>query len=394
MLFAGCESRRLDKAVMPLACVLLISLTGCRDNKQAAKPAAAPAIVTAAKAVQGDAPNFLEGIGRVRALKAVNIKPRVTGLLLRAEFKAGDEVNKGQLLFTIDPAPFDAKVKEAEAKVRGSEAQFMQAEADLKRFETLFREKTISPEQFELKLLDMKSKKFVHELHEAELETARLDLGYCRIESPVDGHTGDVSVDDGNTVAAYQDTLTTVRQMRPIRVEFSVPGKFLEQIRRGAGQERLEAQAVPSAGGAPEIGDLTLIDNQVNPKTGMLMLEATFPNQDTRLWPGDFVKVKLKLEVAKNAVMIPSSAVSDGASGKYVWIVKDGGIVDIRPVSIARRLDSMDVVSDGLRAGETVVAEGQFSLSPGARVAVKEPAAQSTPRGDHQDAGKQQGGRP
>jgi membrane fusion protein, multidrug efflux system len=364
-----------------VAC-LGLCITACQGKQDEGKKGPRPVPVTAERVVIRDTPYYLQGIGTIRAFKAVHVKPRVTGLLLEHHFKPGDYVTTGQRLFTVDPEPFKARLREVEAKLNGSQAQFQQAEVDLKRFETLHQEKTVSQEQFEQKQLEMRVKKFLFRLNEAERETAQLDLGYCSIVSPLEGQTGDILVDDGNTVTAYKDELVVIRQIRPIKLEFSLPGKFLQEIMRRQADHPLEVHAILTGSEKPEIGALHMFDNRINPKTGMIALLATFSNDEKRLWPGEFVNVKLILAVTKNAVLVPSRAVQDGPHGQFVWFVKKDHTVEPRPVTIDRRVEGMDVVSAGLEAGDSVVTDGQLGLFTGATVVITEqPGNRTEPTG-------------
>lgn len=369
--FSG-SPREWGRRFLTVFVVLCLTCAGCREKKETEKKSPPPVLVSIAEVTQKDTPHYLQGIGYVKAFQSVDIRPRITGLLLRAEFKAGDYVTKGQLLFTIDPAPFKAKLKEAASRVADSAAQFSQAQIDFKRFETLYRERTISPEQYEKKELDMKSKKFLLNLRQAELETAQLNLGYCSIVSPLEGQAGDILVDDGNTVTEYQDVLVTIKQVKPIKVHFSLPGTYLPEIRKRSTAKKLEVQAKTQQDTVYSVGDLSLIDNLVNEKTGMIMLEGTFPNPELRLWPGAFVTVRLKMGVTKGALLVPSQAVNDGPKGQYVWRVKKDQTAEIRPVKVNRSVESLSVVSQGLHRGDQVVTEGQLIIYPGARVITKE----------------------
>ncbi len=372
-MFAGSRPNRwYTGSVVSAMCCLCLVTAACTAKNEKQHASRSPVLITTAEAISRDTPNQEEGIGWVRALKSVAVKARVTGLLSETHFKAGDYVKKGQLLFSIDPAPFQAKLKESESKVLGCGAELEQANRDLKRFERLFGEKSISAEQLEQKQLDVKSKSFVVRLHEAEREAAELNLSYCSVLSPLDGQTGDIHVDEGNTISAYQDALVTIKQIKPIRVEFSLPGKFLHPIRQASKSNPLEVTLLAPGADSPVKGHLSLIDNVINRKTGMIMLEGTLPNEDVRLWPGQFVNVRLTLGVTGNAVLIPSRAVTEGVQGSSVWVVKPDSTVVPRTVTVARRIEDMEVISSGLIAGERVVVEGQMALFSGAKVAQRD----------------------
>jgi len=322
--------------------------------------------------IQQDAPLFLEAIGNVVAFNTVDVRSRVTGELIETFFKRGDLLTKGQQLFTIDPAPFEAKMRESEARLKQSKVQYEQAKREFNRFRVLFQEKAVSQEQLETKEVDMNSKLHQVELNQAELESSKLNLGYCFIESPLDGESGDIYIDNFNIVNANQDKIVTIKQVRPIKIKFSVPGKFLDEIRKYYERAAMEVETSVLGSDKPETGFLTMIDNSINPRTGMIMLEGTFENREIRLWPGQFVQVRLKLTVTKDAVQVPSRAVNDGPEGQYIWLVQQDQTVAMRPVKIDRRNGTMSVISEGLNPGDTVITDGQLTLFPGARIITRE----------------------
>lgn len=395
------HSRRYLTVVSLGTCVLCAALSACGE-KAPPRREPPPVPVQIAEVIRKDIPVYVEGIGHVAAYYTVDVKSRVTGQLVKTHFKRGDTVRKDQPLFTVDPAPFESKVKEIEAKLQQARVLYEQAKREFLRFRILHSEKAVSLEQLEKKEVEMDSRSHQIEVYKAELETARLDLSYCFIQSPLDGETGETFIDDFNIVNANRDTLVTIKQVRPIKVKFSVPGKFLHEIQKYQNSGPLEVQARPQGSDKPEIGALTLIDNQINPKTGMLALEANFPNQEARLWPGQFVQVQLKLTVNRGAVMAPERAMNEGPEGSYVWVVNEDDTVSIRRVKLERRSGSRDVVSEGLKPGEKVVTEGQLMLQPGARVIVREPKGRATrearstdpSEGSPESDGKKGAGRP
>ena len=213
-----------------LLCVVLITLTGCGKFKKDVKKQPSPVPVDIAEVLKEDTPLFIRAIGNVAAYNTVDMKSRVTGELIKTFFKAGDPLTAGQDLFTIDPAPFEAKVKEGEAQVNQSRVQYEQARRDFLRYKGLFGEKAVSEEQLEAKQVDMNSKLYQMKLNEAQLDSAKLNLGYCFIKAPITGPSGEIYIDNFNIVNANQDKLVTLKQIHPIKVKFSVPGKFLDQI--------------------------------------------------------------------------------------------------------------------------------------------------------------------
>jgi membrane fusion protein, multidrug efflux system len=369
-----------------------LSLVGCGTSGKETKKQSPPIPVALAQVVVGDSPKYLEGIGNAVAYNTVDIRSRVTGELIKRFFHAGDQLVQGQQLFIVDPAPFEAKVKEGEAKLKQSQVQYEQARREYVRFKSLFGEKAVSQEQLETKEVDMHSKQYQAELIQAELETARLNLGYCFINSPLDGKAGDIYIDSNNIIMANQDKLVTIKQVKPIKVKFSVPGKFLDEIRTHSGKQPLSVDTLILGSDRPETGTLTLIDNAINPKTGMVMLEGTFPNTEARLWPGQFVRVRLNLSVTRDAVLIPERAVNEGPEGQYVWVVGQDQTVSMRPVKTGRRSRDLVVATEGLNKGETVVTDGQLLLHPGARVITREQMEQMMKQaGSRKNSGNGQG---
>jgi membrane fusion protein, multidrug efflux system len=378
---------------LAILCFVAATVVACGKSGKVDKKELPPIPVQLAEVVLGDSPLYLEGIGNAAAYNTVDIRSRVTGELIKKFFKAGDQLVKDQQLFVIDPAPFEAKVKEGEARLKQSKVQYEQAKRDYLRFKALFAEKAVSQEQLETKEVDMHSKQYQAELNQAELETAKLNLGYCFISSPLDGESGDIYVDNHNMVMANQDKLVTIKQTKPIKVKFSVPGKSLEEIRKYSDNGPLSVDALILGSNIPETGVLTLIDNLINPKTGMIMLEGTFPNAESRLWPGQFVRVRLKLAVNRKAALVPERAVNDGPEGQYVWVASLDHTVSMRPVKTSRRNEDMIVVTDGLKQGERVVTEGQLLLHPGARVVTREQIDQMMKKaGPKGGAGKEAAG--
>lgn len=361
----------LTRLLSPL-CVLFLLLTGCGKTQKEVKKHDAPIPVDVAEVLQKDSPLFVDAIGNVAAFNTVDVKSRVTGELIKRFFKAGDPLTSGQDLFIIDPAPFEAKVKESEAKLNQSKVQYEQAKREYLRFKGLYGEKAVSQEQLETKQVDMNSKLYQMELNQAELESAKLNLGYCFIKSPLEGPSGEIYIDNFNIVNANQDRLVTIKQIHPIKVKFSVPGKFLDEINKYNSISPLDVEALIRGSDKPETGSLTLIDNNINLKTGMIALEGTFPNPESRLWPGQFIEVRLKLSVTRGALLVPERSLNDGPEGKYVWSVNKDQTVAIRPIKMDRRDENMVVVSEGLKLGDRVITDGQLMLRPGALIVTRE----------------------
>lgn len=359
---------KIQFVVMIIIVAAVLTATSCSDEKKPIAKPPPPIPVNLAEAIPKDAPVFVDAIGNVAAFNTVDVKSRVTGELIKSYFKAGDHLKMGQDLFTIDPAPFETKVKEGEAKLNQSKVLYEQAKREFLRFKILYSEKAISAEQLETKQVDMNSKLYQVDLMDAELFSAKLNLGYCFIKSPLDGPSGERYIDNFNIVTANQDKLVTIKQIQPIKVKFSIPGKFLDELTKYHGISPLQIEALIRRGEIPEKGVLTLIDNNINLKTGMIALEGTFENSQSILWPGQFVDVRLYLTIIKGAVLIPERAVNEGPEGKYVWVVNQDQKVSMRSVKMERRYENLAVISEGLKPEEKVVVDGQLMLRPGAYV--------------------------
>lgn len=349
--------------------VITASLFGCGEKKQKAPEERVP--VTVAVAEQKDIPLQIRVIGNVQPIATVAVRALVAGQLQRVWFKEGDDVSKGQLLFTIDQRPYQAALSQAEANVARDEAQLRNAESEAKRYDELVKKDYVTREDYEKFVSGAEAARAIAAADRAAVDNARLQLAYCEIRSPMDGRTGSLQVQAGNLVKA-NDTmpLVTINQITPVYVTFSVPESQLSELRM-RGLTNVPVAALPQNGG-PQIatGFLTFIDNNVNTTTGTINLKATFTNQNRALWPGQFVNVAMTLADRPNAIVVPSQAVQVGQRGQYVYVVKDGG-VEMRPVTVFRAIDQQTIIDHGISAGETVVTDGQLRLSPTSKVDVK-----------------------
>jgi membrane fusion protein, multidrug efflux system len=324
----------------------------------------------------------------------------VSGELNSVHFKEGDYVKKGDLLFQIDPRPFDAAVSQAEANLARDTAQLAQAEANLgrdlaqekyakqqaARYADLSKEGVISKGQFDQFDSDAQARteavradraaidsaRASINASKAALERAKLDLNYCTIRSPIDGRTGNVMVKMGNIVGAGNINLVIINEVQPIYVSFTAPEADLPAIKKYMASGTLAvAAAPPDSTDSSERGTLTFVDNAVDLTTGTIKLKGTFTNSDLKLWPGQFVNVVLTLTVQQNAVVVPSLAVQNGPDGQFVFIVKPDKTTEVRPVSVGMIAEQESVIEKGLSAGETVVTEGQLRLVKGSKVQIK-----------------------
>jgi membrane fusion protein, multidrug efflux system len=379
---------------------LMAGVAGCSDRATAQKPPAAPppVPVSVADAVQQTVPLQVSAVGNVQAYSTVGIKSLVAGQIQEVHFTEGREVKRGDLLFTIDPRPFETALRQAEAALGQRQAEVTQARANLardlaqqewaqtqeKRYANLLERELIAREQYEQIRTTMtaseatvradraaeENARAAATAAQAAVDNARLQLSYTRISAPIDGRTGNLLVQRGNVIKANEDNpLVVIAQVTPIYVSFGIPEQQLASVKRyqAAGDIKVEARA-PNA--PPAVGTLTFVNNTVDANTGTIQLKATFPNADHVLWPGQFVETVVTL-TNETAVVVPSQAIQPGQRGPFVFVVKADSTVESRPVEPGRRLERETIVSRGLKAGERVVTDGQLRLVPGAHVEVK-----------------------
>jgi multidrug efflux system membrane fusion protein len=344
---------------------------------QAAVPGSSAAIpVTAGRAEAKDVPVFLTGLGTVQAFNSVTIKSRVDGPITKVSFAEGEEVKAGDPLFQIDPRSFQAALEQAQGNKAKDAAQLAGAQRDLERYAKLM------PQGFQTGQSYDDQKALVGQLQgtvaadQAQIDTAQLSRDYADIRSPIDGRTGARLVDVGNLVQASQGAaLVTIAQLKPIFVSFTVPQASLDDIRRSAAGGKLPVVVEGQDAATPlATGQLTLVDNQIDGTTGTIHLKATFDNADERLWPGQFVNVRLITAQRKNAVTVPAQTVMQGPSGAYAYVIKPDDTVERRDVTVASTEDGSAVIAKGIAAGETIVVDGQYRLTDGAKVKTETPA--------------------
>jgi len=327
-------------------------------------------------------PVMLQGVGNVEAYSTVEIRPQVSGPLLTIDFNEGEEVTKGQLLFTIDPRPFELAVKQAEATLAKDSGQSKTAEVQRTRYTQLPKSGLVAQSDFDTVQAQANSLLSTLELDKVAIETAKLQLQYTKIYAPVAGKTGALQVHVGSLVRTTDTSpMVVLNQITPVRVTFSLPAANLPEIRAGQAKGALLTEATPSGDTDTGVstGTLSFIDNAVDPTTGSIKLKATFPNQDRRLWPGEFVQVRLRVSVDPHALVVPAAAIQNGVQGTYVFVVAPNRTVTLRTVKVARTDATSAVVSTGLQAGEEVVTDGQLRLTPGARISVRPSAGGTRP---------------
>jgi multidrug efflux system membrane fusion protein len=412
----------------------VLSAAGCSDRPGSAQtpPAPAPAVpVGVATAERKPVPVAVTAVGNVQAYTTVSVKAQIAGQIMQVHFKEGNEVARGDLLFTIDQRPLQASVRQMEANVAKDRAQVRQMEASVaqkqaevtqalanverdlaqldnarvqeERYRELNRRELIAREQYDqirtnfsalqatvqadraavenAKASARAAEAMVENAqasiaaNEAMLDTARLQLAYTTIRAPMDGRTGNLLVQPGNVVKGNDDSpLVVIAQVRPIYVSFSVPEQQLNDIKRFMAQSKVPVEVTLDGGRRRAVGLLTFVNNTVDPSTGTIQLKATFPNEDNALWPGQFVDVVLTL-TTEQAVVVPAQAVQAGQKGTFVFVVKPDLTVESRPVTVGRRLGGELVLQQGLVGGEKIVTDGHLRLIPGAKVEIKEPKA-------------------
>jgi multidrug efflux system membrane fusion protein len=391
------------------AALSLLLSASCSNGPGAAEahgpaPAAETVAVRVVKASSADVPFEIKAVGNVEAFSTVAIKSQVAGEMKKVAFMEGQEVSQGQTLFEIDKEPLLEQIRRLEATLAKDIALEKQAEANLRRDESqaqlsrdqaarsekLLKEGISSREQNDTVASAARSADLTLAADRASIESAkatigedqsrlseaRRQLGYATIKSPISGKAGAISVKAGNLVKDNDTVLVTILQTRPIYVAFGVPEQDLPSIVLAHKRQPLHVEAAPT-GGTAATGVLAFIDSAVDNTTGTVKLKGVFPNTDSSLWPGEFVNATIRLRTEPNRVLVPTRAIQTGPEGSYVWVVKAGGTVERRDVSIARARGEQSVIASGLASGETVVSEGQMRLDSGARVRILAPGTQT-----------------
>ncbi len=347
-----------------------------------------PAVpVTTASVVQKAMPIEITVIGSAEPYSTVAIRSQITGQLTAVNFKEGDIVQKGQVLFELDRRPLEAALEQSQANLQRDMAQAANAEVQATRFQQLV-DRGISPrEQADTAKTSVVALNATVEADRAALENAKIQLQYATIAAPLTGRTGALMVHQGNLVRANDLTpLVTINEVAPISVAFSIPEARLTELRRYMSRGSLIVAATPQGSDVSSNGRITFIDNSVDQNTGTIRVKGTFPNQDGRLWPGQFVNVVVTLTTDRAAIVVPSVAVQAGQQGSYVFAVKQDQTVEMRPVTVSRIRGADSVIESGVTPGETVVTDGHLRLVPGGRISVKQPVDGG--RGGPLDAGR------
>jgi len=366
--------------LMVLFSVSILAATGCA--KKAEKPKGRPpALVVTAAAGQQDVPLQLAAIGTMEASESVAVRTQISGELITVAFSEGQDVQKGALLFQLDPRSYQAAVRKAEAALARDRSILANARKDYERYSQLVKDGIVTQEQADGYRTRAESAAADLAADQAALDSAREQLAYCTIRSPISGRLGVLAVHRGNVVKANDTVLVTINKLTPINAVFTIPEKELSEVKRhmAAGKVSVLAE-VPGSGGISEQGVITFLDNSVDQTTGTIRLKAVFDNSRKQLWPGQFVTLSIRLAVRKNAVVVPSQAIQTGQKGQFVFVVKPDATAEIRPVVPGPVQKGVTVIESGLQPGEQVVIDGQLRVVPGGKVEIKQPDNPAAPK--------------
>jgi multidrug efflux system membrane fusion protein len=396
--FVACSGQKAQEATQPGSQAARGSGAGAGGRRGGGGPVP----VVTARVQTKSVPVNIPAVGTAEAMSTVQVRAQVTGQLSQVHFGEGQDVKKGQLLFTIDPRPFEAALQQAEAVLARDTATAKNAEQQHARYEDLYKRGLIPRDQYETQNASYESLQATLQADRAAVDNAKLNLNYTRITAPMSGRTGALGAHPGDLIRANDTTpLVTINQVSPIYVTFSVPGRYLGQIRQYQAKKPLAVQArgqapvppgaqaqapalptsaqdvAPGQGatvvappGLVEDGRVTFIDNTVDSTTGTIRLKASFDNRDQGLWPGLFVQVSLSLTEEANSIVVPAAAVQPSPTGQYVFVIKPDRTAEVRPVTVSRQFGEEMVIAQGLRDGEEVVTDGQLRLTPGAQVTI------------------------
>jgi len=374
-----------------------VSKGGRRGGPAANDPV--PVLATAARLA--DVPVYLDGVGTAKALNTVTVRSQVDGKIVEISFKEGQDVPKGYVLAKVDPVTYQAAYDQTVAKKAQDEAQLANARLDLDRYTRLAATNAVNKQQLDTQRALVAQLEAQIKLDQAAVDNARAVLSYTDIIAPIAGRTGIRLVDAGNLVRSAEATgIVILTQLQPISVFFSLPQQNLPELTRGMAEGDLPVDALSSSGkGTLDKGKVMVIDNQVDQTTGTVKLRGEFPNNDLQLWPGQFVNVRVLIDTLRQAVVVPTAAIQRGPNGAFVYVLKQGNTVTVRPVTLTQQDDSRAVVATGLQAGEQVVTTGFARLTEGAQVAVSDaenaghiaPAGQRRPDGARGKRGSEKG---
>ena len=354
--------------------------TEIRANERKA-PKGPPAIPVSVTQVALEVVPFqLQAIGNVEAFSTVALKARVDGQIVEVGFREGEEIARGRILFKIDPRPYEAAMRQAEANALRDAAARDQARSQERRYQELLEKNFISKEAYAQIRTNAAIAEATAKASQAALDNAKLNLEYCTIHAPIEGYAGKIQIQMGNLVKANDvNSLVVINQVHPIYVNFAVPEQRLAEVREYMASGPLTVQTLaPGSDRAAATGVLIFVDNAVDPSTGTIRLRARFPNKENALWPGQFVNVSVRLFEQADAVVIPSRAVQTGPDGQYVYVVGQDLVADVRKIKVQRTEGERAIVESGLAKGERVVTHGQLRLGPKTRVQIGKQAPEAS----------------
>lgn len=354
----------------PACLVALVLAAPSLGAKPAGRQPAAVPVLAAPVAVRA-MPVSLTAVGLVEPIETAAVTAQVTGLITEVAFSEGQDVERGRLLFRIDPRPLEAALAAAQAQLARAEAEAGNARVQAERYERLVGREFVTRQQAEEATTQAAMMEAAVRAAEAAVQKAQLDLDYASVRAPISGRTGAALTRAGNLARANDTPLVVINRLRPIRVGFEVPGTRLADVRRGLAAGALRVSLLTGAADSLAQGVVTFLDNAVDARTGTVNLKAEFANADEALWPGQFVQVELILAVEPSALTVPEGAVVDGQQGTFVYVVDKDSRAQARPVVVSRTRDGLAVIAEGVAAGDTVVVDGQLRLVPGAAVRIK-----------------------
>ena len=371
-----------------LFCVVM---SGC--SKKIEKPKGRPpAFVNVTTASQQNVPVLIKAIGTIEASESVVVRTQISGELTNVTFREGQDVQKGALLFKLDPRTYQAAIRKAEANLARDKVIMDNARKDYLRYSQLVKDGVVTQEQAEGYRTKAESAAADMAADAAAVDNAREQLAYCTITSPISGRLGALAIDRGNVVKANETVLVSINKLAPIHASFAIPEKELSEVKRlmAVGKIAVEAE-VTGAAGVKEKGIVSFFDNSVDPTTGTIRLKALFANANKNLWPGQFVNISIILGLKNNAVVVPSQAIQTGQTGQFVFVVKSDATAEIRQVVTGPVSQGMTVIEKGLQPGEQVVINGQMRVVPGGKVEVQGQVVKENGQGEVQGAEKKQG---
>lgn len=362
--------RRATQALLGAALLGVFAASGCGKENDAAfeRP---PAPVTVAAAVSQDVPVYIDALGKAAAREIVSIQPQVSGRITKIHFTDGADIKTGDLLFTIDPRPYQALLQQAEANLAEAEASLNLARITFARVAGVSDPRAVSRQDYDAKKNAVEAAEAVVKQHRAAVESARLNVEYTAIRSPIGGRAGQRAVDAGNVVTANDGSLLVIQRLDPIYADFTVTEANLGAVQRHMAQRTLRVEArLPEEPDKAREGRLTFVDNAVQEGTATVRLRATLANADRRFWPGRFVNIRLILDTRKDAVLVPAQAPQMSAKGPFVYVVQEDLSAELRPVTVGQPHGDLVVIERGIEAGERVVVHGQLGVTPGGKVNV------------------------